>query len=118
MKCILARNDQVDTVIFDEVDSGISGQAAESVGKKILELARHHQVICITHLPQIAAGADLHFKIEKRVEQERTVTRLMKLGDNEQVNELARMLAGQEPSDKTLEYANELVARRKKGGEL
>ncbi len=115
MKCILARRDQVDTVIFDEVDSGISGQAAEAVAEKITELAAHHQVVCITHLPQIAAGADLHFKIEKKVEGERTVTRLTKLDQNEKIHELARMLAGQEATDKTRAYARELVERRRKG---
>ncbi len=62
MKCLLARRDQVDTVIFDEVDAGIGGQAAEAVAEKISELAGHHQVFCITHLPQIAACADLHFR--------------------------------------------------------
>ena len=74
MKCLLARRDQVDTVIFDEVDAGIGGQAAEAVAGKISELAGHHQVVCITHLPQIAACADLHFKVEKRVEDGRTRT--------------------------------------------
>ncbi len=112
MKCILARRDQVDTVIFDEVDAGISGQAAEAVAEKIGELSQHHQVICITHLPQIAAGADLHFKIEKKVEQGRTATELMKLSTGERVEELARMLAGQEPTSQTMAYAKELIERK------
>lgn len=114
MKCLLARRDQVDTVIFDEVDAGIGGQAAEAVAEKIGELAGHHQVICITHLPQIAACADLHFKVEKRVEDGRTRTVINPLGREEQVAELARMLGGDHPTAQTLAFANELIDRRGK----
>ena len=75
MKCLLARRDQVETVVFDEVDAGIGGKAAEAVARKIVELSAHHQVICITHLPQIAAWADEHFMVSKSVvEQGRTVS--------------------------------------------
>ena len=116
MKCLLARKDQVDTVIFDEVDAGIGGQAAEAVAIKIKELAGHHQVLCITHLPQIAAGADLHFKVEKVVENDRTKTRIQPLNDQQQVAELARMLGGENPTEQTLAYARELKARRSARG--
>ena len=112
MKCLLARRDQVDTVIFDEVDAGIGGQAAESVAEKISELAGHHQVFCITHLPQIAACADLHFRVEKVVEAGRTRTVMVPLDQDEQVAELARMLGGENPTAQTRAYASELFARK------
>lgn len=112
MKCLLAKRDQVDTVIFDEVDAGISGQAAESVALKIQELSTHHQVFCITHLPQIAAYADEHFKVEKKVNQGRTRTEIVALEKEKKVEELARMLAGEKPTGQTLAYARELVELR------
>lgn len=111
MKCLLARRDQVDTVIFDEVDAGIGGQAAESVAEKIGELAGHHQVLCITHLPQIAAWADLHFKVEKQVENGRTRTVIKELDQQARTQELARMLGGEHPTLQTLAFAGELIAR-------
>ncbi|MCL1980593.1 MAG: DNA repair protein RecN [Proteobacteria bacterium] len=114
MKCLLARRDQVDTVIFDEVDAGLGGQAAEAVAAKIVELAGHHQVLCITHLPQIAACADLHFKVEKRVEAGRTRTVINPLAREERIAELARMLGGDHPTPRTLAFAGELIER--KGG--
>lgn len=112
MKCLLARRDQVDTVIFDEVDAGIGGQAAEAVAEKISELAGHHQVICITHLPQIAACADLHFKVEKCVEQGKTRTVINPLSREERIAELARMLGGDRPTPHTLAFATELMERK------
>jgi len=105
----------VDTVIFDEVDAGIGGQAAEAVAAKISELAGHHQVLCITHLPQIAACADLHFKVEKQVEDGRTRTVIHALDAQRRVEELARMLGGAQPTAQTLAYAEELVARKARG---
>jgi DNA repair protein RecN (Recombination protein N) len=102
----------VDTVIFDEVDAGIGGQAAEAVAEKISELAVHHQVLCITHLPQIAACADLHFKVEKRVEQGKTRTVINPLSREERVAELARMLGGDRPTPQTLAFATELMERK------
>ncbi|MDD2465138.1 MAG: DNA repair protein RecN [Desulfobulbus sp.] len=111
MKCLLARRDQVDTVIFDEVDAGIGGQAAESVAEKIGELSGHHQVLCITHLPQIAAWADLHFKVEKQVENGRTRTVIKELDPQARTQELARMLGGEHPTLQTLAFAGELIAR-------
>lgn len=112
MKCLLARRDQVDTVIFDEVDAGIGGQAAEAVADKISQLAGHHQVFCITHLPQIAACADLHFRVDKVVEEGRTRTVMVPLDQDEQVGELARMLGGAHPTVQTRAYASELFARK------
>ncbi|TBV79087.1 MAG: DNA repair protein RecN [Desulfobulbaceae bacterium] len=111
LKCVLARQDRVESVIFDEVDAGISGQAAESVARKIKELARHHQVICITHLPQIAAGADDHCVVSKREHDQRTITEVIELEQKERPAELARMLAGDTVTAKTLAYAAELISR-------
>ncbi|MCI5133145.1 MAG: hypothetical protein D3904_16930 [Candidatus Electrothrix sp. EH2] len=112
MKCLLARRDKVDTVIFDEIDAGISGEAAEAVARKIDELAGHHQVFCITHLPQIAAYADAHFLVEKEVDANRTFTRIRPLAPKERVQELARMLGGDHPSEQTLLFAEELLEGR------
>jgi DNA repair protein RecN (Recombination protein N) len=112
MKCLLARRDKVDTVIFDEIDAGIGGEAAEAVARKIDELASHHQVFCITHLPQIAAYADAHFLVAKQVDTNRTFTTIRSLSHEERINELARMLGGDHPSEQTLVFARELVEGR------
>lgn len=109
MKCILARRDHVNTVIFDEVDAGIGGKAAEAVANKISELSEHHQVLCITHLPQIAASAHEHFMVEKSVEKGRTLTAITTLDKEERVMELARMLGGDSLTEQTVAYARELV---------
>ncbi|MEJ2688961.1 MAG: DNA repair protein RecN, partial [Deltaproteobacteria bacterium] len=93
-RCMLAKRDRIDTVIFDEVDAGVSGKAAEKVAEKIRELAGHHQVLCITHLPQIAAAAKDHFRVAKRIVGDRTVTEISRLPEEKRVAELARMLDG------------------------
>jgi DNA repair protein RecN (Recombination protein N) len=116
MKCLLAKKDMVETVIFDEVDAGIGGEAAEAVAKKIKELSGHHQVLCITHLPQIAARGNLHFRVEKAAKEGRTQSEVRRLGDEERVSELARMLAGRSPSEHTLAWARELLAKGGSGG--
>jgi DNA repair protein RecN (Recombination protein N) len=113
MKCLLARRDRVDTVIFDEIDAGIGGEAAGAVARKIDELAGHHQVFCITHLPQIAAYADAHFVVAKKVDGNRTYTTIRSLSAEERVTELARMLGGDNPTEQTLRLAGELAATRK-----
>jgi DNA repair protein RecN (Recombination protein N) len=109
LKCILARKDMVETVIFDEVDAGIGGEAAEAVARKIQELSGHHQVFCITHLPQIAARGSLHFKVEKTVENGRTQTRMGQLSSDKRVGELVRMLAGDSATGQTEAWARELL---------
>ncbi len=111
MKCLLARRDKVDTVIFDEIDAGISGEAAEAVGRKINELAGHHQVFCITHLPQIAAHAEGHYLVEKLVDDNRTRTQIRSLKNEERVGEVARMLGGDNPTEQTMAFARELIER-------
>ncbi|MEN8141052.1 MAG: DNA repair protein RecN [Thermodesulfobacteriota bacterium] len=114
LKTVLARQDQVETVIFDEVDSGISGKAAESVARKIRGLADQQQVLCITHLPQIAALADEHFLVEKRVNAKRTISEICKLPADKRPAALATMLDGDSAGEQTLVYAQELMARRSK----
>ncbi len=109
LKCLLARRDMVETVIFDEVDAGIGGEAAEAVARKIQELSAHHQVFCITHLPQIAARGTLHFQVSKEVVDGRTVSRVVPLARQERVLELARMLAGESASVQTEAWAEELL---------
>lgn len=112
LKCVLAKNDQVETVIFDEVDSGISGKAAESVGAKIRELAGHHQVLCITHLAQIAALADDHFRVSKAIQGERTITSISALEGPAIHDALAAMLDGTSVTDNTLAYVQQLLERK------
>lgn len=112
LKTLLAQKDQVDTVIFDEIDAGISGKAAEAVAKKIRELAGHHQVFCITHLPQIASLADEHFLVHKYVVDARTRTSIIPLSDEKREHELARMLDGDSVTEQTLAYVRTLMERK------
>ena len=110
-KCLLAKKDMVETVIFDEVDAGIGGEAAEAVARKIQELSSHHQVFCITHLPQIAARGNTHFLVEKGVEDGRTQSGINLLGSAQRVDEVSRMLAGDSVSDQTRAWAEELLKK-------
>ena len=109
MKCLLARKDMVETVIFDEVDAGIGGEAAEAVARKIQELSAHHQVFCITHLPQIAARGSLHFQVSKTVDGGRTQSAVIRLSAATRVQEIVRMLAGDSATDQTQAWAEELL---------
>ncbi|MBI5592607.1 MAG: DNA repair protein RecN [Deltaproteobacteria bacterium] len=109
LKAILSSTDSVETVIFDEVDSGIGGGVAEVVGKKLLDLSRHHQVICITHLPQIARFGNHHFRITKNVQEGRTSTTIQALNPEDRVHELARMLGGETLTPAAWEHARELL---------
>ena len=112
LKTILAQEDQVGTVIFDEVDSGISGKAAESVARKIRQLADQQQVLCITHLPQIAALADDHYLVEKKINNERTISTIALLPAEQRATALATMLDGENIGDHTMAYVAELLGRR------
>lgn len=114
MKCLLARKDMVETVIFDEVDAGVGGEAAEAVARKIRELADHHQVICITHLPQIAARGTEHFRVEKIVNEGRTSSSVFHLDEKDRVEELARMLAGESATEQTQAWAEALLEKGRK----
>jgi len=109
LMAIIANIGSVETVIFDEVDTGIGGGLAEVIGKKLKRLSRFHQVICITHLPQIAAFADTHFKVTKEVVAGRTRTTITPLKGNDRTMELARMLGGVHITKKTLDYAQEMI---------
>lgn len=94
IKTSLATKDEIDTLIFDEIDSGISGKTAWMVSEKMGKLSKSHQLLCITHLPQIAARANAHLFIEKNIENDETITRISALSEEESVDELARMLGG------------------------
>ncbi|MDA3832444.1 MAG: DNA repair protein RecN [Spirochaetales bacterium] len=111
LKCILAQKDYVETIIFDEIDSGISGEAAESVALKIKQLSKHHQVICISHLVQIASLADDHFRVKKEISGNRTTTAITLLNQDQTLESLAHMLDGTSVSDSTRKYVQKLMAR-------
>lgn len=108
IKNVLSADDPVGTLIFDEIDAGISGRAASKVGRKLKETAQHRQVICVTHLAQIAALADLHLLIEKQVEQERAVTKITPLDFDGRKRELARII-GSQVTQASLQAAEELL---------
>lgn len=116
LKTVLASRDKIPTMIFDEIDTGISGKTAWKVSEKLGRLSRSHQVICITHLPQIAAMADSHFMIAKQVVDNTTVTDINEMSESQAVDELARMLGSDELTDTVRENARELIrmARGKK----
>jgi len=114
MKRILARVGGRQVLIFDEVDSGIGGAIAEVVGKKLKELSRHHQVICVTHLPQIACFADQHHSVRKEVRAGRTITKVDRLEKESIIDEIARMLGGMKVTEKTRAHAREMVENAKK----
>ena len=97
------------TMIFDEIDAGIGGKVAEIVGRRLRELARNSQVICITHLPQIAAFGDYHFLVEKYQEEESTRTAVRRLAWDERIMEIARMVGGVKITEKTMEQAEEML---------
>ena len=109
-KKIIADYDNVSAMIFDEIDSGISGIAASVVGKKLKQIARNHQVICITHLPQIAACGKNNFRIEKQVTQDHTFTMVTALSLEEKIMEIARLLGGETITNITIESAKELIS--------
>ncbi len=109
VKTILARTASVETIIFDEVDSGISGATAEVVGEKLLSLAEYHQLLCITHLPQIATQGQVHFLVRKEVSGGRTHTTISALTPEERVREIARLLGGREITQRTVDHAKEML---------
>jgi DNA repair protein RecN (Recombination protein N) len=114
MKRILAKIGGRQVLIFDEIDSGIGGAMAEVVGKKLRELSRHHQVICVTHLPQIACFADQHHSVRKEVKSGRTITQVDRLDQESIVEEIARMLGGVKVTEKTRAHAKEMIENARK----
>ena len=113
-KKILSDVDKIETMIFDEIDTGISGRAAQVVGEKLAEMSKYKQLICITHLPQIAAFADDHYYIEKNVENERTFTSISNLDYEDREKEIARLISGKIITEKTLEHSHEMIELAKK----
>ena len=112
LKSILAEVDSLPVLIFDEVDAGIGGRTAESVGKKLRAIAQKHQLLCITHLPQIASLGDFHLKIEKKDKDKRVTVDVREIEGKERLNEIARMLSGTS-TETSLKHAEELLAREK-----
>lgn len=110
LKGVLAAQDRVSTYVFDEVDAGVGGAVAESIGRRLRHAAADHQVLCITHLPQIAAFADAHYRVDKITRKRRTITRVARLTDEERVEELARMLGGAKVTKSAREHAAQLIA--------
>ncbi len=114
IKTILAEIDQIPTMIYDEIDNGISGKAAQKVGEKLSYISRGHQVICVTHLAQIACMAEHHYLIEKIMEENSTKTIVKKLNDKEIIKEISRLIGSGEASAISLKYAEEMIANAKK----
>lgn len=112
IKSLVLTQGDIPTLLFDEVDAGIGGKVAEIVGKKLKKVAASHQVLCVTHLPQIAALADSHYVVQKEVAKGRTFTEVKKLNDKERVEEVARMLGGVKITEKTKRHAEEMVKRQ------
>ena len=109
IKTVLSKNDITGTLIFDEVDTGISGSASQKVGMKLKQVSENKQVICITHQPQIAALADVHFLIKKSTDGERTYTKVDKLDDESRIQSLAALIGGAEVGTTALKHAKKLI---------
>lgn len=110
LKTIFAKNEGVTSIIFDEVDTGVSGRVAQAIADKIKVIAQSSQVLCISHLPQVAAVAQHHFLIQKQVKNNRTTTSVTPLDESKRINEIARMLAGEKITKLTREHAKELLS--------
>ncbi len=110
LKSIFARVDRIPVLVFDEVDTGVSGRAAQAIAERMSKLSRSCQVFSITHLPQVACMADVHYLIRKTTDEDRTYTRIEDLHGSDRAHELARMLGGVEVTDKTIEHAQEMLA--------
>lgn len=109
LKTILAKNDQLPLLIFDEIDTGVSGRIAQKVGHTLKSLAGFHQIISITHLPQIAGLADQHYAVEKGVHGDRVVSHITKLEREGRIREVAKLMSGEEITEASLKGARELM---------
>lgn len=120
VKSVMAKKEEIETLIFDEIDTGISGRTAQKVAKRLSETAKGSQVICISHLAQIVSMADTHFLIEKNAENERTTTHITKLSEEESIREVARLLGGAEITKNVLDTAKEMkdMANRTKESQI
>lgn len=114
MKNVLSEQDHVATMVFDEVDTGVSGRAAQKVAEKMARISRHKQVLCVTHLPQLAAMADTHFSVEKGEANGRTFTRVRQLDRKQRQMELARLTGGAQVTETMLQGAEELLSQAEK----
>ena len=112
IQVIASDGSSIPTMIFDEVDSGVGGGVAEIVGKKLRLLGRDRQVLCVTHLPQVASQAHHHFRVEKTSAQDKTSTAVFALDDPERLEEVARMLGGVRITEQTRAHASEMIATR------
>jgi len=108
IKSVLAEKDEIETLIFDEIDVGISGRTAQKVSEQLTNIAKHHQIICITHLAQIAAMADSHYIIEKTTDGTSTQTNIRSLNMDESIDELSRILGGAEITERVKDNAREM----------
>jgi DNA repair protein RecN (Recombination protein N) len=113
LKNVLAHADEVPTLIFDEIDQGIGGRVGTTVGEKLWQVARSHQVFCVTHLPQLAAFGDQHFRVQKAVEGGRTTTHVEALSDEKRLDELAQMLGSLNEANRTAAHETLNGARRR-----
>ena len=109
LKSVLAKSDKLPLLIFDEIDSGISGNIAQKVGLSLKALASFHQIIAITHLPQIAAFSDHHYAVEKKTIDDRVISSIRKLDDRGKVIEVAKLLSGEKVTDASIKSAKELI---------
>jgi DNA repair protein RecN (Recombination protein N) len=109
LKCVFADKDDISTLIFDEIDTGISGEVGQRVGEKMYQVSLGHQVLCITHLPQIAILSDYHYFVSKVVKDEKTFTKIELLSINEKIKQVASMLGGREITEATLENVREML---------
>lgn len=110
-KAILARHDRIPVLVFDEIDANIGGETGGAVGRKLADVAVHHQILCITHLPQVAMYGAHHYAVRKEVVKDRTRTTVVKLSGEERVEEIARMLGGRSMTDSTLAHARDMVRK-------
>jgi DNA repair protein RecN (Recombination protein N) len=109
IKNILSEADMIPVMVFDEIDTGISGKIAQNVGNKLFEISRKKQVICITHLAQIAGFSDTHYSVGKQVVDNKTETTIKKLGSTEKVQEIAKLLSGETVTAASIKAAEELI---------
>jgi DNA repair protein RecN (Recombination protein N) len=109
LKSTLAKSDKLPLLIFDEIDVGVSGRIAQKVGNALRELAAYHQIIAITHLPQIAGLADHHYKVEKASRDNRVVSSITKLSDEDRIEEIAKLMSGEEVTEEGISSAKQLM---------
>ena len=109
LKCVFADKDEISTLIFDEIDTGISGEVGQRVGEKMYQVSLGHQVLCITHLPQIAILSDHHYFVSKEVKDNKTFTKIELLSSEEKIKQVASMLGGREITEATLENVREML---------